>query len=922
MMTRNELLRRVKRRGTPALLFLLLCCVACTGSAADLPDMQTLPMTHPYDAVIHGWTADELAEEVLDNTGEEDVSGLLNRAIERLFNAGGGTLYLPAGMYRLDQPVFVRPGTALRGDFTVPGCDHPVDPASNTVICAYYGRDMDEQAGSLFIRDGSSLIDGLVIWYPEQKERNVVPYAPSIRQVEVDAEWAINSAARNIFLVNAYTGIQLGTAKKGTCIELVKNIYGTPLRSGVEVWRDADIPRILGVDFNPDYWPSAKLGSKSISRMSLKRYLFENASGITYHRTDGSALANITIRGYNKGLELADGHKSDKYNQWLDNEGHYINFNITECYDAVWIQNIKNHGTQFYNSVLDGKRAAVYVGNPMHGMECAMFLGCTLSGREAALMQEWAGKPNDKFSLMFSACNFESPIQWTGGNLIVADSDFNSWKDHLSVGPNAEAVIVADSRFKGKRRIENRAGGRFKMNESREPYISAPDYVYDVNRISTYKPPQTNSVFVRAGDGQADDTQRIQQAMDEISGKGGGYVVLYPGLYVLKRELTVRENVELRGPVQSWQHSKFLSYYAEKGEVKSAVIFVEQGRDAEESAAITLEQNAGLDGLFFHYPGQEYNAETNEVLHKYGWLIRMRGDRSYVKHVTASNPWRFIDLHSQDAKDTYIGYCTGAPLEQGISVGEAEHCTIDNVHFNSWYWNTVYFPNKPSVKGKNGYKEDLDNWRKANTQAFIFAGSRNLDMYGSFIFCSNRAHTLLPGKTSGKGPDGIIINSGCDWSKFGLTMHANNGLVFVNTHFIIVDQYDPDPDISSMVVTEGCADSIDFYNLSTWGTCHRALALYGTETSGVNIYNFSNQLYDPQVNDIHGGHVRMVSSIRNVPRHPITFNLGSEASVIMHAGISDAPVQANPPNMKKTPESSDVNLSDIPPGVIRSLSFP
>ena len=146
----------------------------------------------------------------------------------------------------------------------------------------------------------------------------------------------------------------------------------------------------------------------------------------------------------------------------------------------------------------------------MHGMECAMFMGSTLSGGEAALMQEWAGKPNDKFSLMFSACNFESPIQWTGGNLIIADSDLNFWKDHLSVGPDANAVLVADSRFKGKSRIDNMAGDRFKMNEPREPYIHVPDYVYDVNRISTYKPPQTDSVFVRAGDGKADDTQRIQ----------------------------------------------------------------------------------------------------------------------------------------------------------------------------------------------------------------------------------------------------------------------------------------------------------------------------------------------------------------------------------------------------------------------------
>jgi hypothetical protein len=211
---------------------------------------------------------------------------------------------------------------------------------------------------------------------------------------------------------------------------------------------------------------------------------------------------------------------------------------------------------------------------------------------------------------------------------------------------------------------------------------------------------------------------------------------------------------------------------------------------------------------------------------------------------------------------------------------------------------------------------------KANTRAFIFAGSRNLDMYGSFIFCSNRAYNMLPGKTSGKGPDGIIINSGCDWSKFGLYMHANNGLVFVNTHFIDVNQYDPDRNISSIYVAEGCSDSIEFYNLSTWGTSHRALALYGTETSRVNIYNFSNQLYEPQVNNIQGGSVRIVASMRNVPKHSITFDLGPEASVIMHAGISDSLPKTNPLDMQNNLESSDVILFDTARGVVNSLSFP
>ncbi|VGO23509.1 glycosyl hydrolase family 28-related protein [Pontiella sulfatireligans] len=885
-------------------------------------ELQTIPITHPHDSIIHGWYADDLAGEKLDRTGTTDVSAALNSALKKLFDTGGGTLYLPAGKYRLDHPVFIRPGTTLRGDFVTPGFNK-VDPTKNTIICAYYGREMDALAPPLFFLDGSSLIDGLVIWYPEQKVDHIVPYAPTIRHHKKLSKTALNGSSRNLFLVNAYTGIQLGKKKGATCIHLMKNIYGTPLGDGIEVWRDADIPRILDIDFNPDYWPAAELDHSPIDREKLKTHLFEKASGITYHRCDGSELANITIRGYNKGFQLNDGHLIND-DIWLDNEGHYINFSITDCYDAVWISNIKNHGTQFYNCTLEGKRSAVFVENPMHGKECAMFMGCELRGGQAAVLQHWEAEKNDLFSLMFSACTFKSPIEWTGGNLSIVDCDFDFEGQHLFIGKDTAHAVIADSRFKGPRTIDNQAGDKVKISASRDPYIKPPKYTYDVNKISTYKPPSIESVILHPEKGTSDDTARIQFAIDGLSKSGGGYIVLSPGFYALKSSLVVRRNVELRGPVQAWQHSTFHSYYAEKGTPKGALFFVEHGHNEVDTATITLEENAGLDGLFFHYPEQEFDSQTKEVTEEYGWLIRMQGDRSYVKHVTASNPWRFIDLYSHDAKDTYIGYCNGAPLDQGIFVGEAENCMIDNVHFNSWYWNQTYFPNKivRTVEQK-GYKKELDNWMKANTKAFIFAGSRNVDVYGTFIFCSNQGFKLLPGKTSGKGPSGIIINSGCDWSKFGLYMHANDGLVFANMHFIDVGENDPDLNISSIYVAPACADPISLYNLSTWGTSHRALALDGTATSQVNIYNFSNQLYYPQTNNINGGHVRIINSIRNISE-PTTLDMGPDASFMMRANIAPAGLIVTPSRIKKDLEdtSADFLNTSSRRGVSRSYSFP
>ena len=845
-------------------------------------NLSAITINHPHDPLIHAWRADVLAGSPLDRTGATDVSGLLNTALDELFLMGGGTLYLPAGKYRLDLPIFVPPGTALRGDYVEPSISASVNPAQNTIICAYYGRGLDEQADPLFLLDGSSMVDGLVIWYPEQDVNNIVSYAPSIRHLLQDGTWAVNSSSKNIFLVNAYTGIQLGKEGKGTVIQLMKNIAGTPLSTGIEVWKDADIPRILGVDFNPDYWLAAGLDASPVNQAVLEQHLMNQATGVKYHRCDGSELANINIRGYHKGFSLSDGHTMANGN-WLDNEGHYINFTITNCYYAIWIQNIKNHGTQFYNCVLDGVHSAVYVDNPMHGEECAMFMGCELSGGTSALTQSWNAETNDNFSLMFTACSFLSPVNWTGGKLSIADCDFDFSGQHLYVGPDVNRVVVTDSRFQGTRTIDNQAGDKLTLGDPGTKYITPPAYTYDVNKISTYKPPRSETIYISAGGG-TNDVPAIQTAIDDLNVRGGGYVVLLPGEYVLASPLVVKANVELRGPVQSWLHSKFLSYYAVQGAVMDTVIYVDYGLNAVDDTVITLEQGAGIDGLFFHYPGQEYSTVTKEVLYEYSWLIRLKGDGAYVKHVTASNPWRFIDVDTFNPKNTYIGYCTGAPLEQGIRVGEADGCAIDNVHFNSWYWNTVYFANKPSAYDPaNAYKLELDNWMKANTHAFIFAGSTNLDVYGSFIFCSKQAYTLLPGEVSGQGPSGMVINSGCDWTKFGLYMHANNGLDFVNVHLIDVGKNDPDTTVSSIFVAEDCADEVSFYNLSTWGSSPRTLSMWGTETSRVNLYNFSYQLSLDQDNIIDAGTAHIVNAIRNLSTKSTTVNIDTSARLMLQS---------------------------------------
>ncbi|MGB0372667.1 MAG: hypothetical protein ACPGN3_15140 [Opitutales bacterium] len=887
-----------------------------------LAEMSMYEINHPHDRIIHGWTAESLIGEAIDRTGRTDVSPKITEALEALFELGGGSLYLPAGKYRLNRAIRVPPGVGLRGDFVIPGA-HPVDPALNTIFCVYYGRGMAKDAKPLVLVDGSSLIDGIVFWYPEQRASTVVEYAPTIRHARNRGEWAINGATRNVFFVNAYTGIQFGINERATCIQLAKNIYGTPLSSGIEVWSDADIPRLLDIDFRPDYWAAAGLDNQPVDFRVLKDYLIENAVGIYYRRSDGSALANIKIRGYNIGMKLADGHYVGKH--FINNEGHYINFDIRECRYAVWLQNTKNHGTQFYGSTLSGTHSGLYIENPVRRSQNAMFMKTLIEGGVAAITQEWAAEPNDLFTLKFSACEFGGTVNWTGGNLMIANSKFYGSQKHLHVGPKVNSVVVADSQFSRRAQIENLAGDKLQFGGEQFGYVRPPDYSYDTDKINDYRPSQNETLYVSPIDDSHDDSPRIQAAIDQISQVGGGYVVVMPGHYTLRSAIEVKANVELRGSLQSWQHSKFFSHFSTEGTPKGPILFVEHAQGNPDLATFVLKENAGIDGLLFHYPGQRYDEASGEVLEEYGWLIRMAGENSYVKHVTASNPWRFIDSETVPSNNIYIGYCNGAPLDTGVLVGESENAFLDNVHFNSWYWNTVYYDNKPSkFDEETKYKAALDNWMKANTNAFVFAGSKNLEVYGSFIFCAKQAFTLMPGKRSGVGPSGILANSGCDWSKFGLYMYANNDLTFLNTHFITVTHFDDDPSVSSIYVAEGCNDSIAMFNTSTWGSGHRLLSLHGTADSYLAMYNVSYQQYYDQDNIVNAGKVALINLNRNIPKRDLSMSLGDQAYIAMRSNVLGSALRFSAKNPVKevdgfflAPEFRRKN----PNGVAKSFTY-
>jgi hypothetical protein len=183
--------------------------------------------------------------------GVTDDTAAIQAALDDAGRKGGGTVYLPAGKYRIDGHLNVPAGVELRG-----AQDVPFHTASHgTVLYAYVPEDRGSTEGTPFIRlnsdpeRGGSGIRGILIWYPEQSVYDVTPYP-----------WAIQSQGPNCWVIytnisNAYLGVDFGTYNNNG--HVIDYLSGAGLKTGLFVGNTSAEGWVENVHFNPTYWGGA-----------------------------------------------------------------------------------------------------------------------------------------------------------------------------------------------------------------------------------------------------------------------------------------------------------------------------------------------------------------------------------------------------------------------------------------------------------------------------------------------------------------------------------------------------------------------------------------------------------------------------------------------------------------------------------------
>jgi len=300
--------------------------------------------------------------------GVTDVTSLVQTLIDSLGRLGGGTVFLPEGRYVFRGNLTIRKGITLRGEWSKPVKGQAI---KGTILMVYAGRG-SETATPFITMETSAAVRDLAFWYPEQSPIGITPYPPAIQFGEPGYFGNEFCNAKNITLVNAYSGVVFSRTTGGTC-PVINGIYGTPLSRGVEIDNISDVGRIENIDFSPSYWSGSGLTNAPAAGSAFESWIYQNGTGVVMRRNDWSYLCYVNIEGYNRDEYVAPSIASPG----AVPNGHQYSMTFTNCKTAIYIQVVSSNGIMFSQVTTVGCDSGFVVGPNTSG--AVQFHTCTIN---------------------------------------------------------------------------------------------------------------------------------------------------------------------------------------------------------------------------------------------------------------------------------------------------------------------------------------------------------------------------------------------------------------------------------------------------------------------------------------------------------------------------------------------------------------
>ena len=228
----------------------------------------------------------------------EDVSGLLQKALNDIKAAGGGTVYMPAGRYLLNSPIRIPSGVELRGSWDV---QHHTQSGGAAIFTGYTGGATGENGPSLIQLEESAGIRGLTI-----SQINIASDGHTAANPR-KTPFLIQGQGRKVYMVNITIaagdkGIDL--ASYNTSGHYVDYFAGVLARAGIWVGGGAVGGFIRNMQLNPHYGSRLPQGRQGYPMVSLTRFIQSNCSALKFADVKKQTIFNNFVYGSFYGIHF------------------------------------------------------------------------------------------------------------------------------------------------------------------------------------------------------------------------------------------------------------------------------------------------------------------------------------------------------------------------------------------------------------------------------------------------------------------------------------------------------------------------------------------------------------------------------------------------------------------------------------------
>lgn len=332
------------------LIILNMAAICFAADEAIIP--QIIKTVYPTDDVV-------IADIVInaDSSGESDVTSIIQQAIDDCAANGGGTVWLPAGKYRITGSLYIRQFVTLMGDYQ----DPDEGKQYGTIIIADV-ESTDAMNPALIKVGASAGAVGLTVWYPEQNIDCVKPY-PFTFYVVGNEDYML-STIKNCTLINSYRGIGASAECENgiyECHEMltVENVKGTCLYQGLNAHNSADVDTVKTLYISNEYWAEAGAEFNPPERQKIDDYTRKNAFGLIIGDLEWPEFANVRVSDMLYGMFVKEGTR-------YTFSGEFTDLYITDCDYGIYIpkyniiQRGYSWGTGISNGIIEGSECAIY----------------------------------------------------------------------------------------------------------------------------------------------------------------------------------------------------------------------------------------------------------------------------------------------------------------------------------------------------------------------------------------------------------------------------------------------------------------------------------------------------------------------------------------------------------------------------------